>query len=49
MEAAGLSPERSTRTDPVWCRSLALLNTGGAVDGGSWRGINGAPAQPVST
>ena len=49
VEAADLSPERSTRTDPPSCRSLALLNTGGAEDGGSWQGINGEPAQPVST
>ena len=43
VDAAGLSPERSTRTEPAHCRSLALLNTGDALDGGSWQGINGDP------
>ena len=49
VDAEGLSPDRSTRTEPASCRGLALLNAGGAVDGGSWQGINGDPAQPVST
>jgi hypothetical protein len=49
VDVDDLAPERSTRTDPPFCRSLALLNTGGAEDGGSWQGINGEPAQPVST
>lgn len=49
VDATALSPERSTRAHPVHCRSLALLNTGDAVDGGSWQGIHGDPAQPVAT
>lgn len=49
VAAADLAPDRSTRTAPVRCRSLALLSTGDADGGGSWRGINGSPAEPVST
>ncbi len=49
VDAAGLSPGRSTRADPARCRSLALLNSGEARDGGSWQGVNGSPVEPVTT
>lgn len=49
VDAEGLAPDRSTRAEPDRCRALALLNPGGALDGGTWQGINGEPAQPVTT
>ena len=48
VEAAALLPERSARVSPDRCRALALLNRAVAEDGGSWSGINGSPAEPVS-
>jgi hypothetical protein len=49
VDATTLSPERSTRADPGRCRPLALLTVGEVVDGRTWTGINGSPAQPVRT
>ena len=37
------------RTVPRRCRSLTLLAVRTALDGESWTGINGSPAQPVRT
>jgi hypothetical protein len=47
--AADLAPERSVITDPVRCAPLTLLAERTPIDGQSWTGINGAPAQPVNT
>jgi hypothetical protein len=46
--AADLSPERSVRTNPARCAPLTLLSQRTAIDGESWTGINGSPAQPVN-
>ena len=37
------------RTVPRRCRPLTLLAVRTALDGESWTGINGSPAQPVKT
>ena len=47
--AADLAPERSVITDPARCAPLTLLAERTPVDGESWTGINGTPAQPVNT
>jgi hypothetical protein len=46
--AADLAPERSVRTNPACCAPLTLLTERTPVDGESWTGINGSPAQPVN-
>jgi hypothetical protein len=47
--AADLAPERSVHTRPRRCAPLTLLSERTPVDGKSWTGISGTPAQPVST
>lgn len=47
--AADLAPERSVITKPARCAPLTLLSERTPVDGESWTGINGTPAQPVNT
>jgi hypothetical protein len=49
VTAADLAPERSVITRPRRCAPLTLLSERTPVDGQSWTGINGTPAQPVST
>lgn len=49
VDAADLAPARSVRTDPVTCSPLTLLAVRPPLDGASWTGINGTPAQPVRT
>jgi hypothetical protein len=46
--AADLSPERSVITNPAHCAPLTLLAERAPLDGQSWTGINGTPAQPVN-
>jgi hypothetical protein len=49
VEVAELAPGRSVRSDPARCKPLSLLAVTGAVGGESWTGVNGSPAQPVTT
>ena len=49
VEHADLAPGALVRTVPRRCRSLTLLAVRTALDGESWTGINGSPAQPVNT
>jgi hypothetical protein len=45
---ADLAPEHAARTIPARCGSLTLLSERSPLDGESWTGINGSPAQPVN-
>jgi hypothetical protein len=49
LEMGDLAPERSVRTEPSRCAPLSLLATTAALDGHTWTGVNGSPAQPVTT
>ena len=49
VDVAELAPGRSVRSDPARCKPLSLLAVTGAVGGESWTGVNGLPAQPVTT
>jgi hypothetical protein len=49
VTSADLAPERSVRTRPQHCAPLTLLAERTPVDGQSWTGISGTPAQPVNT
>ena len=49
VEPADLAPGALVRTVPPRCRSLTLLAIRTPLDGESWTGINGSPAQPVKT
>jgi hypothetical protein len=49
VAAADLAPGRSVLTSPGRCAPLTLLSERPPVDGQSWTGINGMPAQPVNT
>jgi hypothetical protein len=43
-----LAPEQGVRTNPARCAPLTLLSERAPLDGESWTGINGSPAQPVN-
>lgn len=45
---ATFSPDRDPRTDPSACAPLAVLTSTTPLDGRSWTGIGGRPAQPVT-
>ncbi|GAB2569898.1 hypothetical protein [Microlunatus antarcticus] len=47
-DPAGFGPDRSPRTDPAACAPLTVLTSTPPLDGRSWTGINGRPAQPVT-
>jgi hypothetical protein len=49
VDVADLAIERSVRSDPAWCTPLSHLAVKGAIGGESWTGVNGIPAQPVTT
>jgi len=49
VDVSELSPDRSVRSDPARCSPLSHLAVKGAIDGASWTGVNGSPAQPVTT
>ena len=49
VEPADLAPGALVRTVPRRCRPLTLLAIRTPLDGESWTGINGSPAQPVKT
>jgi hypothetical protein len=49
VDVAELGPARSVRSEPSSCTPLTLLTAKGAVGGETWTGINGSPAQPVTT
>lgn len=40
--------DRNPRADPVGCAPLTVLTTTTPLDGRSWTGVNGRPAQPVT-
>ena len=44
----GFGPDRSPRTDPAACAPLTVLASTPPLDGRSWTGVNGRPAQPVN-
>jgi hypothetical protein len=45
---ADLAPEGAVRTKPTRCAPLTMLSGQMPLDGESWTGINGFPAQPVN-
>ncbi len=47
-DPATFSPDRNPRTDPASCAPLTVLTTTAPLDGRSWTGVNGRPAQPVT-
>ena len=47
-DPASFGPEQNPRTDPASCTALAVLTTSAPLDGRSWTGVNGHPAQPVT-
>lgn len=47
-DPAGFGPDRNPRTDPAACAPLTALSSTRPLDGRSWTGINGRPAQPVT-
>ncbi len=49
VDVTELAVDRSVHTDPAWCTPLSHLALKGAIGGESWTGINGTPAQPVTT
>lgn len=49
VDAAELDPARAVRTEPSRCAPLAVLALSPALDGRSWTGVNGSPAEPVTT
>lgn len=42
------APDENPRTDPAACAPLSVLTTTTPVDGRSWTGASGRPAQPVT-
>lgn len=49
VPATDFDPARSVRSDPTSCAPLSLLAVSAVADGEAWTGVNGQPAQPVST
>jgi hypothetical protein len=49
VNAPELDPAQSVRATPSRCAPLTVLALGPAADGQSWTGVNGSPAQPVTT
>ena len=49
VESADLAPGALVRTVPRRCRPLTLLAIRTPLEGESWTGISGSPAQPVKT
>jgi len=49
VAVAELDPDRAVRSDPASCTPLSVLALGKAIGGESWTGVNGSPAQPVTT
>ncbi|HEY0239301.1 MAG TPA: hypothetical protein VGC37_11680 [Friedmanniella sp.] len=47
-DPAGFSAAKNPRTEPGRCSPLVVLTTTPPLDGRSWTGINGDPAQPVT-
>lgn len=47
-DAATFAADRNPRADPAGCRPLTALATRPPLDGRSWTGVNGRPAQPVT-
>lgn len=48
IDPAGFAPERNPRTDPAACAPLTELTVSAPLDGRSWTGVGGRPAQPVT-
>jgi hypothetical protein len=49
VAAGELDPDLAVHSDPPSCTPLSLLALKGAAGGESWTGVNGSPAQPVTT
>ncbi|SDU95687.1 hypothetical protein SAMN04488544_2557 [Microlunatus sagamiharensis] len=47
-DVATFAADRNPRTEPTRCRALTALTTTAPLDGRSWTGVNGRPAQPVT-
>jgi hypothetical protein len=47
-DPATFAPDRNPRTSPAACRPLTVLATRAPLDGRTWTGVNGRPAQPVT-
>lgn len=47
-DPSSFDPEQNPRTDPAGCVALTVLTTTGPLDGRSWTGVGGSPAQPVT-
>ncbi len=47
-DVATFAADHNPRADPARCRALTALTTTPPLDGRSWTGINGRPAQPVT-
>jgi hypothetical protein len=49
VTARDLAAENLVRTEPSQCAPLSLLAVAMPLDGQSWTGISGSPAEPVTT
>jgi hypothetical protein len=49
VTARDLAAENLVRTEPSECAPLSLLAVAPPLDGQSWTGISGSPAEPVTT
>jgi len=47
-DPATFTSDRNPRTDPAGCAPLTVLTSTQPLDGRSWTGVNGRPAQPVT-
>jgi len=47
-DPATFDPDENPRTEPAACAPLAVLTTTTPLDGRSWTGASGRPAQPVT-
>ena len=47
-DLATFGADRNPRADPAGCTPLTVLTTTTPLDGRSWTGVNGRPAQPVT-
>ena len=48
LDLATIGADRDPRTDPTACAPLTVLTSSVPLDGRSWTGISGQPAQPVT-
>lgn len=48
LDPRAFTTDRNPRTDPAGCAPLTALASAPPLDGRSWTGVNGRPAQPVT-